>query len=83
MNFAFIKQFWVTIKHDFLTFLEEFHRNCKVVRGSKIVSVPKKTNPQRIEEFRPISLIECVYKVLSKLLANRLRLIINSVISET
>lgn len=56
-----------------------------MVRGSNssfIVLIPKKDNPQQLGDFIPISLIGCMYKVLSKILANMLRLVINSVISE-
>jgi hypothetical protein len=40
-------------------------------------------NPQRLNDFRPISLVGSLYKILAKVLANRLRLAIGSVISET
>jgi hypothetical protein len=35
-----------------------------------------------MSDFRPISLVGCLYKVLSKVLANRLRNVIGKVISE-
>ncbi|KHN25835.1 hypothetical protein glysoja_044295, partial [Glycine soja] len=38
-----------------------------------IALIPKVKDPQSISDFRPISLIGCVYKVIAKLLANRLR----------
>jgi len=34
-------------------------------------------------DFRPISLVGCLYKVLAKVLANRLRLVVGSVVSES
>ncbi|MCH82432.1 cysteine-rich receptor-like protein kinase [Trifolium medium] len=40
-------------------------------------------SPQRLNEFRPISLVGSLYKILAKVLANRLRLVIGSVISES
>lgn len=36
-------------------------------------------NPQRLNDFCPISLVGCMYKVL----ANRLRVVIGSVISDS
>jgi hypothetical protein len=36
------------------------------------VLVPKKQNPSRVADYRPISLTHCFAKILSKLLANRL-----------
>ncbi|PNX67320.1 cysteine-rich receptor-like protein kinase, partial [Trifolium pratense] len=45
--------------------------------------IPKVDSPQRLNDFRPISLVGSLYKILAKVLANRLRLVIGSVISET
>ncbi|GKV09634.1 hypothetical protein SLEP1_g21105 [Rubroshorea leprosula] len=42
----------------------------------------EKENPQGLNDYRPISLIGCMYKILSKLLANRLRKVMGSIISE-
>lgn len=36
----------------------------------------------RVEDFRPISLITCIYKILDKVLANRLRKVMHSTIFE-
>ncbi|XP_020211058.1 uncharacterized protein LOC109795906 [Cajanus cajan] len=85
-NFTFIKDFWDDTKADFLAFLHEFHANGKLVKGSNssfVVLVPKTDNPQKVEEYRPISLIGCMYKVLAKVLANRMKKVIGKVISES
>jgi hypothetical protein len=37
----------------------------------------------KIRDFRPISLIGCVYKLLAKVLANRLALVLDGIISES
>ncbi|GLT87927.1 hypothetical protein SLE2022_059780 [Rubroshorea leprosula] len=84
-NFKFIKSEWETIKGDVIGFLEEFQRNGKLVKGlnsSFIVLVPKVENPQKIEEYKPISLIGAVYKILAKALANRLKNVLTGVVGE-
>lgn len=42
--------------------------------------ISKKNNPQGLEEFRLISLIKRLYKVISKVLTNRLRKVLDKVI---
>ncbi|GLU01659.1 hypothetical protein SLE2022_189580 [Rubroshorea leprosula] len=84
-NFGFVKNVWELIKADVIRFLHEFHKNGKLVRGlntSFIVLVPKVDNPQKIEEYRPISLIGVMYKILAKLLANRLKVALDGIVGE-
>ncbi|GKV00720.1 hypothetical protein SLEP1_g13361 [Rubroshorea leprosula] len=50
-----------------------FSKMVKGLNTSFIVLVPKSNNPQKIEEYQPISLIGVMYKILAKLLANRLK----------
>lgn len=86
VNFKFVKEFWNELKADFFRVMTEFHQNGKIVKGANssfMVLIPKKTNPMKISDFRPISLIGCIYKVLSKVLANKIKKVIGSVISET
>ncbi|GKU98554.1 hypothetical protein SLEP1_g11546 [Rubroshorea leprosula] len=59
---------------------------CKLVKGlnsSFLTLIPKKLNTKELKDFRPISLIGCVYKLLSKVLANRLKNVMSEIISET
>lgn len=48
-----------------------------------MVLIPKKKNPMKISDFRPISLIGCIYKIILKTLANRLKRVIKTIISDT
>ena len=47
------------------------------------ILIPKKNNALIIKDFRPISLVGSVYKLLSKVLANRLRRVLDKLISES
>lgn len=85
ISFGFLKDFWDLLKGDVMRFLVEFHRNGKLAKGINstfIALIPKVENPQSLNEFRPISLVGSMYKILAKVLANRLRLVIGSVISD-
>ena len=86
VNLGFIKDFWEDIKGDVMRFISEFHRNGKLSRGINstfIALIPKVDSPQRLNDFCPIALVGCLYKILSKVLASRLRLIIGRVVSDT
>jgi len=73
------------LKPDVLRFIDEFHANGVIPRGANasfIALIPKVTDPQCLNDFRPISLIGCVYKIVAKLLANRLKRAMSSIIDE-
>jgi len=68
-----------------MRFATEFHQNGKLLKGINstfIALIPKVECPQSLNDFRPISLVGSLYKILAKLLANRLRQVIGSVISK-
>jgi hypothetical protein len=86
ISFGFIKDFWDMLKEDIMRFLVEFHRNGKLIKGINstfIALIPKVDNSQHLNDFRPISLVGSMYKILAKILANRLRVVIGSLISDS
>jgi len=75
-NFAFAKKYWEVIGKDFVLAIRSFQSIGFISRGcnaSFIMLIAKKDNPSNLNEFRPISLMGCVYKILLKILANRLK----------
>jgi len=86
VNFGFIKEFWLDMREELMHYVSDFHRNGKLLKGINstfITLIPKKDVPQSLNDFRPISLVGSLYKVLAKLLANRLKSVIGSVISDS
>jgi hypothetical protein len=66
----------------FQTFHEsgEFERS---LNATFLVLIPKKHDAEEVKDFRPISLVGGVYKIISKVLANCLRVVLPNIISET
>ena len=62
---------------------EEVIQVLRSLNASFLTLIPKKCNAVSIKDFRPISLVGSVYKLLSKVLANRLRAVLDNLISKS
>jgi len=83
VTFNFIKNNWSFLEKEMYGAVKFFHKEGKIPKGcnaSFITLIPKSENPQSLEEYRPISLVGCLYKILTKVLANRIKKVIGSVI---
>ncbi|KAF3949794.1 hypothetical protein CMV_024378 [Castanea mollissima] len=58
-------------------------RYLRKMNFTHIVRIPKKNDPKYITEFRPISLGNIVSRIISKVLANRIKVILPNVISDS
>ncbi|KAL3637949.1 hypothetical protein CASFOL_018397 [Castilleja foliolosa] len=84
-NFKFIKDFWDVLEDDIERSIIDFFENASFVKGINstfITLIPKVRNPTSIREFRPISLIGGLYKIIAKLLALRMARVVESIISQ-
>ena len=74
-----------TLKEEVIVEVKEFFCTGEMAAGineTMIVLIPKVDNPELVSHFRPISLCNVIYKVLSKCLVNRLRPMLDDIISE-
>jgi hypothetical protein len=55
----------------------------KAINHTHITLVPKVKNPEAVANYRPISLCNVIYKIISKVLANCLKRILPQIISES
>ncbi|XP_050217654.1 uncharacterized protein LOC126668506 [Mercurialis annua] len=84
-NFFFYKRAWHIMKYDFLQLFSTFHSTGTFPPGINtafLVLIPKIKGATNLTDFRPISLINGVFKLLSKVLANRMSLVLPHIISE-
>ena len=75
-SFAFFHHCWGVVERDVLAVFEKFYLHSKFeksLNATFIALVPKKNGASNIRDFRPISLVGSVYKILAKVLANRLK----------
>nr|GEW12617.1 putative RNA-directed DNA polymerase, eukaryota [Tanacetum cinerariifolium] len=83
LNFKFIKAYWEIMKFEFPDCVKYFETSRKITKGcnpSFIGFIPKSIDPLSFSDYRPFSLIGCVYKVISKILALSLAKVIPSII---
>ncbi|GJV28719.1 RNA-directed DNA polymerase, eukaryota, reverse transcriptase zinc-binding domain protein [Tanacetum coccineum] len=84
-SFAFVKKYWGTIQKDLYDFVNLFFASCVMPNGANssfFTLIPKVNNPTLITDFRPISLIGIHYKIIAKILANRLSKVIDKIVSK-
>lgn len=85
-NMNFFKEFWGILEADLMKVFSDFYQNGSFVKGLNstfIVLIPKKEATVDMGDFRPISLVGGIYKIISKVLAKRLSLVLPSIISDS
>ena len=68
---------------DFFVYFHWHSVSERSLNASFLTVIPKKSNAVNILDFRPISLVGSVYKLLSKVLTNKLRAVLDNLIFET
>jgi hypothetical protein len=82
---AFFQDCWGMVKGDFMAVFAEFHARGKFVKSinSTFISLfPKVHGAKEIKDFRPISLVGGIYKIIAKVLANKMRRVMDKIISK-
>lgn len=66
---SFFHRIWDLLRVDIMAFMKEFHSRGKLsksIGASFIALIPKKVKADSIKDFRPISLLGSIYKILAK-----------------
>lgn len=84
-NVEFFVSCWDIVGQNFCEAIQAFFETSRLhsgINSTSIALIPKTVTPSRMQDFRPISLCTVAYKCLSKLMANRLKRILPSVIDQ-
>lgn len=85
INAGVLTMLWPEIKNDVLKFFKDFHHSGILPKGSNssfIALIPKRPNASHPSDFRPISLMNALTKLLTKVMATRLKALMPDLVSE-
>lgn len=83
---AFYQKHWTTIKEGVITTcLHKLNEagNIAPLNHNYIALILKTTKPRKVIEFRPISLCNVIYRIVTKAMKNRLKTILHTVIDSS
>lgn len=84
MTILFFKHFWNVVGVDVVNVVQEFFTNGELLHNlsaTNITMILKVDNPSKVSQFRPISFCNIIYKLISKILMERLKLVLPKLIS--
>ncbi|GJR07923.1 RNA-directed DNA polymerase, eukaryota, reverse transcriptase zinc-binding domain protein [Tanacetum coccineum] len=84
-TFGFYRRFWKVIENDVFDAVNHFFTYGDIPKGcnsSFIALIPKIPDANVVKDFRPISLIGSLYKIIAKILANRLVVVLGDIVNE-
>ena len=83
---AFFQSCWSLVKTDIMKVFHIFHAHAmfeKSLNATFLALIPKKIDVVDVKDFRPISLVGELYKIIVKVLAIRMRRVVHGLISES
>lgn len=85
LSSEFFKEFWLKIRMDVMEMLKSFHKgglDLRRLNYGVIILIPKLKLPNNIKQFRPICLLNAIYKIITKVLTLRLTEIVGRIIGK-
>jgi hypothetical protein len=84
LSFMFYQCLWDIVKYDLISLFEDwFEGDLDIFRlnFAMITLIPKENDAREMRKFRPISLLNCSFKIFTKVLTNRFSRILDRLIS--
>ncbi|GKC34971.1 RNA-directed DNA polymerase, eukaryota, reverse transcriptase zinc-binding domain protein [Tanacetum coccineum] len=82
----FYKKAWNTVGKNMCDAIKEFFRKGKMlgeVNATLITLVPKLQTPKKVSDYRPIACCNVFYKIISKILTNKIKTALCKIVSPT
>jgi hypothetical protein len=83
---CFYHNSWSTVKVEVCNAVLDYLNNNvfdENIKATNIALIPKVSSPTKITDYRPISLCNVIYKIIAKVLANRMKKVLPHIISPT
>ena len=80
----FYQEFWQIVKQDVCNSVQAFFHSGSLLKSlnqTYLTLIPKVTFLEFVSQFRPISLCNVIYKIISKLMVNRLKPFMDTLIT--
>lgn len=81
---TFYQKYWSIVRPDVTGMIRHFFINgylLQQINHTSIALIPKVNSPEQISQYRPISLCKVYYKIISKILIARLKLVMPKLVS--
>ncbi|KAH0751734.1 hypothetical protein KY285_004882 [Solanum tuberosum] len=82
----FFEKHWEIVKEDVVGAIMEFFNTIKLfkeVSCTTITLIPKVNTPNQVNDFRPIACCSTIYKLITKVLTNRITPVIGTLVSHS
>ena len=85
LSFAFYQNYWDIVKNNLIEMFDAWYEgelDLFRLNFAMITLIPKENDAKSMKKFRPISLINCCFKIFSKAVTNRFALMIDRIITK-
>jgi hypothetical protein len=85
VSVEFFKSYWEVVKHDVYGVVEDSRRSASILKAlnaTMITLIPKENEARTPDRYRLIDLCNVVYKIISKVITNRLKPLLPTLISQ-
>jgi hypothetical protein len=83
ISFMFYQHFWNVVKGDLIEMFDDFHKgrlDLYRLNFALVTIIPKEKDARTMNKYRPISLLNCSYKIFTNVITNRIGRVIDRLV---